>query len=316
MNSVTRLTAVAALAGLCLLGTGLETASAQTRTARLDGNRLQTMQYLAYYVDEGAEIALEVATESLNTTTARHRLALDALRDFGRRADAFRDKMDRSATTVDVRTEVARLQTQARRVSYRVRRANVPDLAEDWDSVQDDLNRMQRLLAGRNVNVPAPPAFARGIEDDDEDVSRRDDRFGRRDVDVSGTRTTDDVGGFRTTPITGRTLADFRGMVDDLELRANRVFALAQTNQADYSFRGAQMLSDLRHFRDQVVALKARTDNYTLDAREIGPTVDHLLEDARKADTSMRNARVFVEVWNEWADTINTLEKMAASLRR
>jgi len=49
--------------------------------------------------------------------------------------------------------------------------------------------------------------------------------------------------------------------------------------------------------------------------REVGPSVEQLLTDARTADQSMRNARVFETTWNEWAKTIQIMESMTAYLR-
>jgi hypothetical protein len=54
----------------------------------------------------------------------------------------------------------------------------------------------------------------------------------------------------------------------------------------------------------------------TASTREFGPVLTHMLEDARAADRSMRQARMFSDAWDEWQKTIGILEQLDALVRR
>ena len=48
---------------------------------------------------------------------------------------------------------------------------------------------------------------------------------------------------------------------------------------------------------------------------EVGPIVDHLLEEARRADRRMRDAHTFTQVWDDSGRTITILERMTTLVR-
>ena len=120
----------------------------------------------------------------------------------------------------------------------------------------------------------------------------------------------------RTALITGRDLQEVRRLSHDLDVQARRALATAERNTSDASGRGAQLLGDLRHFVNDSSALHERTDSDRIDPRDFGGVVTHLIEDARAADSSMRQARVFSDAWDEWQRTMNTLEQLDAIVRR
>ena len=47
----------------------------------------------------------------------------------------------------------------------------------------------------------------------------------------------------------------------------------------------------------------------------MAPIVSRLLQDARDTDRSLRDTRVFPEVWDQWAETINVLSQMVDVVR-
>jgi hypothetical protein len=52
-----------------------------------------------------------------------------------------------------------------------------------------------------------------------------------------------------------------------------------------------------------------------VEPQEIGPIVDHLLEEARQADRRMRDAQTFPQVWDDSGRTITILERMTTLVR-
>jgi hypothetical protein len=308
-------TASIALFGLTVMGPVVTSASAQiyssdpNRRSTLEGERFETMRSLAHFLDEGTQFTLEEATDALaNSRNRNDRALVSALQRLADRTSTFHDRLDSyEANPWDVDTEVRSLLTEARRVNSRMRRVNaVSNLYDDWAAVVDDVNRMQRLLAGEDVQVPSAHA-----EWDNRDMDNR-----RSATDgYGGVRQVGNYGNDRTAWIAGRDLQEVRRLSHDLDTQARRALATAERN-TDASGRGAQLLGDLRHFVNQTSALHDRTDSDRIDPRDFGPVVAHLMEDARAADNSMRQARVFSDAWDEWQRTIKTLEQLDAIVRR
>src|SRR5262249_1290909 len=108
---------------------------------------------------------------------------------------------------------------------------------------------------------------------------------------------------------------ELRQLSHDLDVQARRALTVAERDSSATSDGRADMLADLRHFVSETSSLHDRTDADRLDPGDFGPVVDHLLEDARAADRSMRQARVFLDAWDEWQQTIRILERMDAMVR-
>jgi hypothetical protein len=303
------------LLGLTLVGPGITSASAQiysgdyNRRTALEGDRFETMRSLAHFLDEGVQYTFNEATNALSgSRNGRDRAFLSSLGSLADRTASFHDRLDNyQANPWDVDSEVRSLLTEARRVNSRLRRINaVSSLNEDWAAVVDDVNRMQRLLAGEDVQVP--PAHAEWDHGD---------RYGRgRDNGYGDIRRAGNYGGERTVWLSGRDLEEARRLSHDLDVQARRALATAERNTSDASGRGVQMLSDLRHFVSQTSALHDRTDADRIDPRDFGATVNHMIEDARAADRSMRQARVFSEAWDEWQQTMDILVRLSAVVSR
>lgn len=310
-----------AVLSLSLAGPVLSPASAQygrggyDRAPRLEGQRFEVMRSLAHFLDEGVQFTLEDATNALtDSRNARDRDFLDSLRRLAQRTDSFHDRLDSyAANPWDVATEVRVLLTEGRRINSRMQRMSaMRDLYDDWAAVVDDLNRMQRLMAGQDVQVPsAHPEWA-------EDAGgHHHDHNGRNDGDRNGyPGRRNDAEDYRSGPFNGQDLDDMRRLAHELDTQARRALGVAERSTSDASGRGAQMLGDLRHFVERTAALHDRTDADRLDRRDFGPMVGHLLEDARSADRSMRQARVFSDAWDEWQQTIGVLERLDAAVRR
>lgn len=279
-------------------------AHAQLVKTELEGDRYSTLRGLAEYVNEGAEFVLQEASESGRVAGGRETALVTSLRDFSQRAAALLQRVNRDrARPAVLVTDVSRLQTLARRVNVRLRRERgLQDLYEDWDGVTRDLADMRRVIAGGDVELRAPDR--EWTDREPRDDSPRDDGTGdyRR-------------GGFREAVLTRDQMVEFKGLAHDLDTQARQVLDLAERRRAGYTGRGDQLLADLRAFVTRTAELHTQSDQGMVRPREVGPNVEQLLTDARAADQSMRNARVFETVWNEWAQTIQILESMTAFLR-
>ena len=301
MNNPGRTIIGLALAGA--LSGAAPSASAQlVKTSdRLDNQRYATLRALAEYVDDGAEFTLEEAREAVgDSRNARERNLMRALRNFQQQARRFRTRIDDyEARPWRIDTELTRLRTAARNVNNQLRRVPaMRSVTADWNQVEQDINDMTRIAGGSDVTLRrASDRWERRNRMDD----RRDDRRGD--------------GNFGDDTLRGQRLDDFRRLARELDVAAREAHNRARNQRADYTGAGVQLLRDLEHFAQQAAQVRSQADDREVRPRDIGPLVTHLLEDARRADTSMRNARVYSTVWNEWADVIRKLEQMTPLMR-
>ncbi len=277
---------------------GAPWAEAQSRRDRIEGQRYTALRSLAAYVDNGAEFTLEEARVAVgNSRNRRERNLMTALRNFQQQARRFRNRIDEyEARPWRVDTELTRLRNAARNVNTQLRA--VPALSgvtEDWNLVIQDINDMTRIAGGSDVTV-----------------RRATDRWERRNR-AGDNRGGDDRMGNDT--LRGQRLDDFRRLARELDVAARQAHNRARNQRADYTGAGVQLLRDLENFAQEASRVRAQADARDVRPRDVNPLIARLLEDARRADTSMRNARVYSTVWNEWADVIRKLEQMTPLLR-
>ena len=203
------------------------------------------------------------------------------------------------------------LAARARRVNQLVRQVGAyQGTYDDWKRVIDTLGLMRRLLNGEDVEVPA-------AHDEYGDYDRDYGYLGRGSVDRGRVTTgrTDTYGGtYSGAALTGARLQQFRELAHQLDTSARQTLSVAERS-ASNNDRGRSILADLRHFAEQAGNLHDRSDANEVAPQEMRGIIDHLLEDARLADRSMRDARAFSDAWDEWSRTIDTLNRMANLLR-
>jgi hypothetical protein len=243
----------------------------------LAGPRYQTMRSLARYFDTTAQGALEGAVDD-----ARHGMSPDAsfvfsIRAFARSADEFRRTVDDyEARPFEVPSQVEALAVRAGEIDEKIRAARTLESTYDeWEGIQDVLGRMTSLMTGQEVEVPT--AYVSPV-------------------------------------LTGPSLEQFRQLVHDLEISATRAHSRAKKEATRYD-RGAQFLGELGYFETQSRDLRVRADAGDVAPQEIGPIVDHLLEEARLADRRMRDAQTFPEVWDDSGRTITILQRLTTLVR-
>ena len=248
-----------------------------TASRPLAGPRLQKMRLLARYFDTTAQGALEGAVDD-----ARHGATPDAsflfsIRAFARSAEDFRRAIDEYETKpFEVPAQVDALAVRARDLGQRIHEAHTLESTYDeWEGLTDVLGRMTSLISGQDVEVPA--AYVSPV-------------------------------------LSGPALEQFRQLVHDLEISATRAHSRAKKEESRYE-RGSQFLGELGYFEAQSRDLHLRADAGDVAPQEIGPIVDHLLEEARLADRRMRDAHTFPEVWDDSGRTITILQRMTTLVR-
>jgi hypothetical protein len=281
----------------------------------LEGQRFETMRALAHYLDEATQDALAGVVQARRRGTPADRRYIASIRDFARRVESFHNRMDEyDVSPFEVPDEVDYLVARARRMSQLVRQVGAYQSSyDDWNNVADVLNRMRRLLNGENVEVP-PAHDEYGDYDRDYGNLRRGGGTVSSGGIYGGTRGGTYGGTYSGGPLVGSRLQQFRDLAHQLDVSANRTLQIAERS-ASNNDRAGGVLADLRHFVEQTRDVHGRSDANQLSPREIGPIVDHLLEDARLADRSMRDARLFSDAWDEWARAIDTLNRMAGLMR-
>jgi hypothetical protein len=300
-----RTTFLAAGAGILLLGLGVPMASAQadiygTRQRPLEGRRYETMRALAHYLDESSKSALDTFTEAAKNRSGERKM-LPQVQDFARRAESFHALMDNyEANRRDVPPQVNDLLSRARRINSRLNSTYIArSTREGWTDVIDVMDKMKRVVAGEEVDVP----MAHGnLEDYDRDYGM----FG-------GVRRTAGNAGLG---LTGYRLEQFQRLAHELDQNALRSHQIAETNRAGYNDRQEEFLSDLRRFAGRAHDVHVRADADRVDPQEMAPIVSQLLQDARDTDRSLRDTRVFPEVWDQWGQTIDVLNQMADLVRQ
>ncbi len=304
-------------AGVLLVGLSVANASAQTVWGTyeqpLEGRRFETMRALAHYLDEAAQDALAGIVQARRRGTPADRRYITAVRDFGRQAESFHARMDDYAVSpFDVPDDVDYLAARARRVNQLVRQVGAyQDTYDDWRRVVDTLGLMRRVLNGEDVEVPA-------AHDEYGDYDRDYGYLGRGGNVDRGRVTTGRSDTYDGTDpagaISGSRLQQFRELAHQLDTSASRTLAAAERS-APNNDRARSILADLRHFAEQARNLHDRSDANAVAPRDVRGIIDHLLEDARLADSNMRNARAFSDAWDEWSRTIDTLNRMADLVR-
>jgi hypothetical protein len=267
-----------------LLGASVQAAAPETeygtRDRPLEGQRYETLRALAQHLGETARLAaLEgAADDAQRGASSSGDRFLSSIGSFARVADDFHRMVDKYRTLpFEVPAQVDALTTRAHQVNDRIRAARALETTyDDWDAILDVLERMRLLLAGRDVEVPAAHVVAALS------VSR---------------------------------LQEFRELAHDLDTSATEAHEQAKRNVGEYRARGPQFLGELYYFEVQSRDLRRRADAAQVDPHQIGPMVDHLLEEARQADRRMRDARVFTSVWDDSGRTITILRRMASLVR-
>jgi hypothetical protein len=255
-----------------------------TREHPLEGRRYETMRALSHYLDERAQHAASQAIDDAHHGSGKERSFVDSVNHFSERARDFHRRMDRYREDPwDVPDEVANLNDDARKVSERIRKAHLFESTwDDWDAVVDVLDRMNRLMAGYDVEVP---------------LAHQSGAVRPYEPEPGG------------SGLTRSDFAEFRLLARQLDDQASRARDAAASG-TDGSYRARTVRRNIEQISDRARLLRERAEMGELTPREAVPTVDRLLDEARRTDESLRSVRADGYVREAWAQTIDTLEKM------
>lgn len=298
-----RLTAQAAAVAVALAAAG-PSAFAQTTWGTyeqpLEGRRYETMRALANYVDETAHDAYDAAREDARRGSRSARQLVPSLRSFANLAADFHDRLDNyEASAVDAPDDVDMLIARARRIQGRVRAGRgFTSTAETWADVMDGLDRMKRLLAGQDVEVPYGDT---GSADYDRDYGP----FG-----TSPSRPV--VGG----GLTGTQLQEFHQLAHAFATAVSRAYEVAwRQQQRNTPGVSDAIVTSLRTLQQTAFDVHRRADDNAIDPREVRPIVERIVAEARQVDQAMRAQRVYQQLWDQWSRGIEIANQMATLVR-
>jgi hypothetical protein len=283
------LTALTALAPLVGSACGTTYSSPPPEyPADVEGSRYETMRVLSERLVERLESLREELRTSRNTQ-AETPLFSDILE----RARRFRDQMhDYSSPRRQVRTDVEEIDRLMRDYDDRTRNVSASSRAVQlWEGAQDVVDRMRRVLAGENVDVPP-----RGTD--------------YPSPSPYPTYPTGPSGSYGSV-LSGSALDDFRRTAHEVVVRATLARDSAERAGGTYSESARRVLADMTYFVSGARDLESRASASTVDRRDVRPSVDRLLEDARRLDRSMRDTNSYSGAWTDWSEVIRLLQRLS-----
>ena len=258
----------------------------------LEGSRYETMRVLSERLVERLEGLRDELRVTRNTQAETREFS-----DLVERARRFRDRMqDYSSPHRYVRTDVEELDRLARDYDERTRNVSASTRAvQYWEGVQDVIDRMRRLLAGENVDVPP-----------------RDTGSAYPTYPTSPTSPTYPT--YPTSPsgsvLSGSALDDFRRTAHEVVVRATLARDSAERAGGAYTDSARRAVADMSYVVSGARDLESRASSSTLDRRDVRTTIERLLEDARRVDRSMRDTNVYSGAWTDWAEVIRLLQRL------
>lgn len=247
------------------------------------------MRRLAQRLDERARHASDQAQHQESWFYRRDRGLLRSVNDFARRASRFDERMaNYRAAPWQVDDELRRLLRSAQNVKRNVRRSRNADdhTVADWNEVVEVLNRMIQLY--------------------DSDVRRS----GRYEYGAAQERGEYREGEGRPPGGHGYPQDRLARLSRELVDHASRADQLAEGLATGRGSRQREFFDSIRHFDQQAREFHRRLESGQADPQSVRDEARHLLEDARRADSDMRQSNVFPEVWDEWRGAMQVLERI------
>ncbi len=261
-------------------------------TGDLEGSRYETMRVLAgRLVDR-----LQGTRDELRASREAER-EMAPLGDLIEKARRFRDQMENYSNPPRyVRDDVNELDRMARDLESRTREVRVSTRAYDnWRGALDVLDRMQRLLAGQDVDIP--PASG-------------SPSTGSGGSTYPTYPTSPSTGGSYGSVLSGTALEDFRRTAHEVSVRATLARDTAERSGTVYNDTDRRLLADLSYFLSGARDLDTRAAATTVDRRDVRPLVERLSEDARRLDSGMRSSSAFSRSSTDWADVMRGVQRL------
>lgn len=269
-------------------GTTYSSPPPATQGGDLEGSRYETMRVLAgRLVDrlQGTRDELRVTREAESE--------MSTLATLIEKARRFRDSMENYGNPPRyVRDDVNDLDRIARDMESRTRNVQVSTRAYDnWRGALDVLDRMQRVLAGQDVDIPPASGPSGGST-------------------YPTYPTYPSTGGTYGSILTGTSLEDFRRSAHEIVVRGTLARDTAERSGTTYNDGDRRVLSDLSYFLSQARDLDNRALATTVDRRDVRPIVERLSEDARRLDSAMRVSSAFSRTNADWAEVMRGVQRL------
>jgi len=294
--------AIAAAAGLLLASAARVEGQPATRT--LSERGYERLRSMSDDLDRAAQHAADAAQHSRSPFYGSDRNLQRAMSNFARRAHGFDARMaNYRARPWQVDDELDGLLADARSVETRIQQSRLrdPHVLEDWNRTVGLLNQMIEVYRedlGRGSYRDR--RYERDTRPGAPDGRDRDDRSGR----TEGPAYRDDRGyaGGRSS---------VAGLVSDVSERANRLAArakqLAGPIPADERQRMAWQA--IEKLAQDSSALGVRIDREG-QPRDLRSAVVQLNAQAAEADRQMKAGNVFPELRSQWADLMQSLQRL------
>jgi hypothetical protein len=270
---------------LTACGTTYSSPPPEYPSGELEGSRYETMRVLSDRLE-----ALRDELRATRNTQAE----IPAFSDLIERSRRFRDSMQNYSNPPRyVRSDVDELDRLAREYDDRTRNVSASTRAVDyWREVQDVIDRMRRLLAGENVDIPprAPESPS---------------SYPTYPTYPTG------PGGSSGSVLSGSALEDFRRTAHEVVIRSTLARDSAERAGGASNDSARRLLSDMSYFVSGARDLDSRATASTVDRRDVRTYVDRLLEDARRIERSLRDANLYSASWTDWSETVRLLQRLS-----
>lgn len=254
-------------------------------TGDLEGSRYETMRVLSERLVDRLETLRDELRATRNTQAE-----IPVFSDLIDRSRRFRDSMQNYSNPPRyVRNDVDELDRLARDYDDRTRNVSASSRAvEDWRDVRDVIDRMRRALAGENVDIPARGTESPSYPTYPTEPSRR-----------SG------------AVLSGSALDDFRRTAHEVVVRSTLARDAVEHSEAASNDSDRQLLADMSIFVSGARDLDSRASASTVDRRDVRAYVDRLLEDARRVDRFLRDARLYGTASTDWSEAVRLLQRLS-----
>lgn len=257
----------------------------------LEGSRYETMRVLSERLVERLEGLRDELRATRNTPAETPELS-----DLFERARRFRDRMQNYSNPPRyVESDVNELDRLARDYDTRTRNVSASTRAVDyWRDVQDLIDRMRRVLAGENVDIPP-----------------RGTGSSPYPYPTPGSPTYPSGG----SVLSGSALEEFRRSAHEVVVRATLARDSAERAGGAYTDSARRVLADMSYVVSGARDLESRVSSATVYRSDLRTSVDRLLEDARRIDRSMRDANLYSGAWTDWVEVVRLLQRLSDMVR-
>jgi hypothetical protein len=279
-------------------GTTYSSPPPESGSGDIQGARYETMRVLSERLVDRLQITRD---ELRNARAATGDIPL--LEDLLDRARRFRDRMsDYSNPARYIQADVDELDRMARDLDNRTRYVQASQRAVDnWNSALDVIDRMKRVLAGQDVEVPPAVVTSGGGT--------------YPNNPTNPTYPTSPTQPSYGSVLSGSALEDFRRTAHEVVVRATLARDTAERTGSGYNDAARRIASDMSYVVSGARDLENRASAASVYRGDVRTAADRLLEDARRVERSMRDANLYSGAWTDWSEVLRLLQRLSDMAR-